>query len=105
MLTILMATRNRAQILREVLESYCRIVPPHDGWKLVVIDNGSTDETTQVLDSFQNRLPLQVLSESRPGKSCALNTGLKLAEWGFMYIHRRRHFPRENLANRAAKGS
>lgn len=74
-----MATKNRAHILREVLESYCRLVPPLDGWKLVLIDNGSIDETTKVLNSFQNRLPLQALSEARPGKSCALNTGLKLA--------------------------
>jgi L-malate glycosyltransferase len=96
MLTVLMATRNRAQILREVLESYCRIVPPHDGWKLVVIDNGSTDETTQVLDAFQNRLPLQVLSESRPGKSCALNTGLKLSEGDLCIFTDDDTFPEQN---------
>ncbi len=80
MLTVLLATRNRARILREVLCSYCRLLPPSSGWKLVVVDNGSTDETAQVIASFGTRLPLHTQTEPKLGKNYALNTGLGLVE-------------------------
>jgi len=80
MLTVVMATRNRARILRDVLESYCRLEQPSSGWKLIVVNNGSTDHTAQVLASFANRLPLHPMREPRLGKNNALNTGLELLE-------------------------
>jgi L-malate glycosyltransferase len=79
-LTVLLATRNRAQILREVLESYCALEVPASGWKLVVIDNGSTDQTQDVIAAFKDRLPLQSVCEPALGKNAALNTGLNLVE-------------------------
>ena len=80
MLTVLLATKNRAPILRDVLESYCRLQAPAAGWKLVVADNGSTDQTLQLLDSFARRLPMQSVSEAKPGKNFALNSALKFLE-------------------------
>lgn len=80
MLTVLFATRNRAAILRNVLESYGRLQPPASGWKLIVVDNGSSDDTAQVIASFVQRLPLQSVFEPRPGKNSALNSGLRLVE-------------------------
>jgi L-malate glycosyltransferase len=80
MLTVLFATRNRARILRDVLETFCRLESPPSGWKLVVVDNGSTDNTLSVLAAFANRLPLQCVSEPTPGKNAALNTGLAMIE-------------------------
>ncbi|HET7106191.1 MAG TPA: glycosyltransferase family 2 protein [Candidatus Acidoferrum sp.] len=80
MLTVLFATRNRAALLREVLESYCLLVPPASGWKIVVVDNGSTDSTSQVLASFAARLPLHSTLEPTLGKNFALNTGLQYVE-------------------------
>ena len=80
MLTVLVATRNRAEILREVLEGFCHLQQPSSGWKLIVVDNGSTDQTTQVVASFAERLPLHSVSEPKLGKNLALNTGLGLVE-------------------------
>lgn len=80
MLTVLLATRNRAAILRETLEAFCRLQQPSSGWKLVVVDNGSSDQTPAVLASFSSRLPLHTVSEPTAGKNSALNTGLDLVE-------------------------
>jgi len=80
MLTVLLATKNRAGILRATLEAFCRLQEPSSGWKLVVVDNGSSDQTPSVLASFANRLPLLSLSEPAAGKNSALNTGLGFAE-------------------------
>jgi glycosyltransferase involved in cell wall biosynthesis len=77
-LTVLLATKNRAPILREVLASYCALRPPDSGWELVVVDNGSTDNTPEVLAAFSQRLPLHSVREPKAGKNSALNTGLKL---------------------------
>lgn len=80
MLTVLLATRNREKILGDVLETYCHLEAPSGGWKLVVVDNGSTDRTPAVLDSFRGRLPLHALAEPVLGKNHALNAGLALVE-------------------------
>jgi hypothetical protein len=80
MLTILLATRNRAQLLRNFLEAYCHLQPPSSGWKLVIVDNGSTDHTAQVIAEFTNRLSMQSTFEPKVGKNVALNTGLQLVE-------------------------
>lgn len=80
MLTVLLATRNRAKLLPDVLESFCNLREPSSGWKLVVVDNGSTDQTARVIASFANRLPLSSVLEPRMGKNMALNAGLGLIE-------------------------
>jgi glycosyltransferase involved in cell wall biosynthesis len=80
MITVFLATRNRARILKDVLACFCDLLPPESGWKFVVIDNGSTDETSQVLASFVDRLPLHIVFERCVGKNYALNAGLDLVE-------------------------
>ena len=94
MLTVLFATRNRATLLRAVLESYCQLTPPASGWKIVVVDNCSTDSTSQVLSSFAGRLPLQSTIEPKLGKNFALNTGLELVEGDLTVLTDDDVFPR-----------
>jgi L-malate glycosyltransferase len=76
MLTVLLATRNGARTLAGLLGSLERLHAPPGGWKLVVADNGSTDETPVILDRFRPRLPLTVIREPRRGKNVALNAAL-----------------------------
>lgn len=78
MLTVLLATHNRAATLRGVLEAYCTLQAPHGGWRLIVVDNGSTDDTHGLLVSYAGRLPLVEVREPRPGKNVALNAALHL---------------------------
>lgn len=77
MITVLMATRNRAAILEKVLNSYTRLTSPPRGWEAIVVDNGSTDSTAEIVGRFSQRLPLTYLFESQPGKCRALNAGLE----------------------------
>ena len=74
--TVLLATRNRASTLEAVLSTYCCLVSPPGGWDIVVVDNGSSDRTTEVVRSFRDRLPITYAFEGKPGKNAALNTGL-----------------------------
>ena len=77
MLTVFIATHNGAPTLPRVLESYTQLQPPAGGWKVVLIDNGSSDASRQIADAFVDRLPLVCVSEPRRGKNRALNTGLR----------------------------
>jgi len=77
--TVLLATRNRASTLERVLGEYCRLKPPPGGWDVIVVDNGSLDETKYVVESFRGRIPISYRFESTPGKNRALNTGLASA--------------------------
>ena len=79
MLTVLMATRNGARTLPKVLTGYCALVAPPGGYRLIVVDNGSTDATRAIVESFADRLPLTYLFEPRAGKNVALNSALGLA--------------------------
>lgn len=80
MLTVLLATRNGSRTLPNVLSSFSRLQAPSDGWKLVVIDNGSTDRTSEIVTSFKTCLPLTYVFEEKPGKNVALNAGLAYLE-------------------------
>jgi len=96
MLTVLFATKNRARILSNVLESFCDLLAPAGGWKLVVVDNGSSDETLSVLKSFSNRLPLTFATEPAPGKNAALNAGLATVEGDLTVFTDDDAFPRKD---------
>jgi glycosyltransferase involved in cell wall biosynthesis len=76
MLTVLFATLNGSRTLPRVLQAYTGLVAPSSGWKLVVVDNGSTDDTRDIIQSFQGKLPLTYMLEPKMGKNAALNNGL-----------------------------
>lgn len=76
-ITVLICTRNRAEQLKAVLASAAAMRAP-DGlrWELVVVDNGSTDHTPDVVRSFADRLPIRTVREDAAGLSNARNRGV-----------------------------
>jgi glycosyltransferase involved in cell wall biosynthesis len=79
-LTVLLATRNREHLLLRVLDGYRRAAKPPVSWKMVIVDNGSTDATATILESFQKVLPLEFMLEPVAGKNRALNKALLAVE-------------------------
>jgi L-malate glycosyltransferase len=75
-LTVLVTTRNGQTTLPRVLKAYGGLEFPEGGWALIIVDNGSTDETRRILDAFVGRLPLTVLHEARRGQNFARNAAL-----------------------------
>lgn len=76
-LSVLVATRDRAGSLARTLESLAAQAASDLDWELLVVDNGSVDETPSVLERFKATLPLVALSEPSPGKNRALNRALE----------------------------
>lgn len=80
MLTVLFATYNGSLTLERSLHSLTKLNPPEGGYKLVIVDNASVDDTREIIASFKNKLPLTYLRTERQGKNIALNEGLKHVE-------------------------
>lgn len=55
-ITVGIITRNRATDLQDVLESLIHQIRPAD--EVLIVDNGSTDNTRYVVESFRERLPI-----------------------------------------------
>lgn len=105
MLTVLLATRNRPAILRQTLEVLCCLQMPSSGWKLVIVDNGSTDQTSTVLASFATRLPLHTVFEPTVGKNYALNAGLGLITGDLVVFTDDDAFPHTNWLTELRKAA
>jgi len=75
--SVVIATYNRAELLRATLESLIRSAT-HRRWDIAIVDNNSIDDTRQVVATFAATSPVPVtyLTERRQGKSSALNTGI-----------------------------
>lgn len=80
-ISILICTCNRAEALRATLASLAAVCIPADlATELVIVDNGSTDHTEQVVKEAKlPRLEVRYFKEPRKGKCFALNTGIKQA--------------------------
>jgi glycosyltransferase involved in cell wall biosynthesis len=81
-LTIIIPTKNRAQILTELLESIRQL--DHVGTihpEIIVADNNSCDSTYDVAVSIAKNFPttIRALKVVRPGKSAAINDAAKAA--------------------------
>jgi glucosyl-dolichyl phosphate glucuronosyltransferase len=78
--SIVIATHNRAVELRQTLDSLARLRTADD-WEVLVVDNNSTDDTREVITTHAKTFPapLQYLFETQPGRSPALNAGIRAA--------------------------
>lgn len=75
-ISVIIATRNRADSLRRLLPRLLELSPGL-AWELVVVDNGSTDDTAEVLAGMAGKL--RTVVEPLPGKSRALNRAMAAA--------------------------
>uniref|UniRef100_A0A832A886 Glycosyltransferase n=1 Tax=Desulfacinum infernum TaxID=35837 RepID=A0A832A886_9BACT len=80
LVSVIIPTRNRAAMVREAVDSV--LVQKGAAFELIVVDDGSEDETLRLLDSYGDAL--RILRRDRPGGvSAARNAGIMAArgEW------------------------
>jgi len=78
--SVIIATFNRAVLLAECLHHLAR-QPFGPGDEVIIVDNGCTDATRDVVESLQDSfpVPLRLLTEPQPGKSHAIGAALAVA--------------------------
>ncbi len=78
-ISVIIPTFNRGGMLREAVESVWR--QTIDNYELIVVDDGSTDESTLFLHNFPQA---QLIRQPRQGVSAARNAGIAAARGRFL---------------------
>lgn len=79
--SVVVCTRNRATQLSEALESFTKLnIPEATTWEVLVVDNGSSDSTVDVIRSFERVLPIRRVFQPQPGLSNARNSAIEVAQ-------------------------
>jgi glucosyl-dolichyl phosphate glucuronosyltransferase len=81
MISIVIATRDRARLLASTLDALADQRWPGCPFEILIVDNRSVDDTRTVVEAAAARssVPIRYLYEARPGKSHALNSALEHA--------------------------
>ena len=81
--SVLIATRNRASMLPGCLDAVWGAISKHQASaEIIVIDNGSTDDTPACVHAWSQRSGVEVrlVFEPKPGLSRAQNAGMRVAQ-------------------------
>jgi glycosyltransferase involved in cell wall biosynthesis len=80
--TVVVCTRNRSRLLGRACESMLAMDYPADRWRLLIVDNVSTDDTLEVARELERLHPerMRVMVEEEIGLSAARNAGIRAAE-------------------------
>jgi len=78
--SVIIPTYNRGWIIKEAIDSV--LAQDYTEFELIVVDDGSTDHTSDVLDSYGN--DIKVLFQKNKGVSAARNRGIAEASGKFI---------------------
>jgi glycosyltransferase involved in cell wall biosynthesis len=78
-LSVIIPSHNRQALLQTCLESFKRQVVGTDEFEVIVVLDGSTDGTAEMLSDFDASFSLSVLAQPQSGASAARNTGASSA--------------------------
>jgi glycosyltransferase involved in cell wall biosynthesis len=81
LLSVIVPTRNRVDTLCLVLDSLCRQTLSQSEFKVIVIDNGSIDDTCEMVRRFQQRIAhLYYYYDASPGLHVGRHRGFQEAQ-------------------------
>ncbi|MGB7438091.1 MAG: glycosyltransferase [Candidatus Acidiferrum sp.] len=82
MLSIVIPTHNRPQTLQKAISAYCSQTALQEISEIVVIDDGSTDSTSTVVNRMakESVTPIRYIRQENKGPAAARNLGIRVAE-------------------------
>lgn len=80
-ISVIIPTSNRAGLLKKVLGNFVEQTYPPDKFEVIVIDDGSVDNTESIVKNLQNKMPykLSYIKQRNQGPAAARNKGLNHA--------------------------
>src|SRR3954452_25441504 len=85
LLSVIIPVYNEQQTISELIEKVLAVDLPIP-MEIIVVDDGSTDGTVEILHSVKHRISKTHLSEINSGKGSAVRLGLQLAEGDIILI-------------------
>lgn len=61
------------------IDSILKLDYPPNAYELIIVDDGSTDSTAQVLERYRNNPRITIIRKANGGKHTALNAGIEIA--------------------------
>lgn len=85
-ISVIVCTHNRANMLPNVIDQLRAQDYPRDAFEIIVVDNGSTDHTPQVVERFVTKpgVPVRYIAENRLGITSARNRGAEEAHYPYL---------------------
>jgi glycosyltransferase involved in cell wall biosynthesis len=86
-IAVLMPVNNEAETIEESVMEFYNVINPKMSVELVLSEDGSTDNTENVIERLSGKTPLKaVLSTSRKGYAGGIKDGLKLVKAKYVLI-------------------
>lgn len=79
-LSVIICTYNRADFLKQVLKSLRTQTLPQSEFEIVLIDDGSSDNTKEIVEPFRSCLPMKYFYQRNAGLASAKNHGIFAAQ-------------------------
>jgi glycosyltransferase involved in cell wall biosynthesis len=98
MFSIILATYNRANLLDRAIQSV--VNQDYEDWELIIVDDGSTDATSQVLSKYKDG-KIKIFKITNRGVALARNFGLRFCtgEW-VTFLDSDDYYLRNHLSSR-----
>ncbi len=77
--SVVIAFRNEAENISNLLDSLSQINYPRELWELILVDDHSEDGGVEIISSHENALGINLLSNTNKGKKSALDLGINAA--------------------------
>jgi len=98
--SIIMATYNREHIIKRAIKSV--INQKFKDWEFIIVDDGSTDKTLEVLKGVETNPKIKLLKRLHEGQYSARNVGIKIAKGRYItFIDSDDEYKPEHLLTRA----
>lgn len=82
MVSVIMPTYNKCKFLELTLEGFAQ--QSYQDFEIVIVDDGSIDQTKEVVDSYSDRLKIVYFYQSNKGRAKARNKALELSTGDFV---------------------
>lgn len=80
--TVYMATHNYGQYIEQAIDSI--FAQTLTDWELIIINDGSTDNTSQILKKYQNNPKIRIMEQEKKGLPVSNNIALRLANGQYL---------------------
>lgn len=82
LISIIIPCYNAEKFIKETIESV--IVQTYSNWELIIVDDGSSDESIAIISTYLNDKRIKLISQKNSGVSVARNSGATYAKGNFL---------------------